>query len=33
MQDQNFDSYNIDDYINFNFTTLGDNEIEVSEQQ
>ena len=33
MADQNFNSDNIDDYKNFNFTQLGDNEIEVSEQQ
>jgi hypothetical protein len=33
MADQNFNSDNIDDYRNFDFTQLGDNEIEVSEQQ
>lgn len=33
MADQNFNSDNIDDYKNFDFTQLGDNEIEVSEQQ
>ena len=33
MAEQNLNSNNIDDYRNFNFTELGDNEIEVSEQQ
>lgn len=33
MADQNFNSSNIDDYRNFDFTQLGHNEIEVSEQQ
>lgn len=33
MADHNFNSENIDDYRNFDFTQLGDNEIEVSEQQ
>lgn len=33
MADQDLNSNNIDNYKNFDFTQLGDNEIEVSEQQ
>ena len=33
MAGQDFNSENIDDYRNFDFTQLGDNEIEVSQQQ
>lgn len=33
MADQNFNSENIDDYTRFDFRNLGNNEIEVSEQQ
>ena len=32
MTDQDFKSDNIDDYRNFNFKELGNNEIEISEQ-